>query len=86
MWGDNKTYSYIYVGIQCKCRLNESSDCLLTNCCVHLFHDLMMLRKKEYFSRIGFMQCGWMVVRSGVCMALHATAYVPCGACSSGCE
>ena len=31
----------------------------------------MVLGKKEYCSLIGFMQCGWMVVRSGVCMSLH---------------
>ena len=26
---------------------HSASDCLLTNCCVHLFHDLMVLGKKE---------------------------------------
>ena len=36
-------------GIECKCLLNESSDCLLTICCVHLLHDLMVLGKKECF-------------------------------------
>ena len=45
--GDNKTYVYTCVGIDGKSLLNESSDCLLTNCCVHLFHDLIVLGKKE---------------------------------------
>ena len=45
--GDNKTLICTYVGIDCKSLLNESSDCSLTNCCVHLFHDLMVFGKKE---------------------------------------
>ena len=35
------------ISTECKCLLNELSDCLLTNCCVHVFHDLMVLGKKE---------------------------------------
>ena len=52
--GDNRTYICTYVGIDCRSLLNELSDCLLTNCCVHLFHDLMVLGKKECFR----LRCG----------------------------
>ena len=45
--GDNKTLICTYVGIDFISLLNESSDCLLTNCCVHLFVDLIVLGKKE---------------------------------------
>ena len=45
-----------YVGIDCKSLLIELSDCLLTNCCVHLFHDLM--EKEGVF--VGFDAGGWL--------------------------
>ena len=46
LWGIIKHNHNIYVGIECKCLLNESSDCLLTTRCVHLFHDLIVLGKE----------------------------------------